>query len=508
MLNIATHFGVADYCIPLTLYYRALYDVGALTEWTMRAPLLLGGIGLLVFAPWSLRRSVPLPTRSVWLALLAISPVLMYLTRTARPYALSGTLALVAIVAFLRWYHDAPQARRWAWLYVLATVAAGWLQLLTLTFTLTPFLLFGVLALWRLAHGQTREGLGMLRRLLVFGLLTVAPLALLLLPPLINDWGALVGKAGRGAVTWDSAWRTALMLFGVGGPVVAGLLTALTAWGVVRFSRRQPALTACFLLIMAIATTTIIVAQPAWIEHPGVLARYVMPGLPLLLLFLAEGLLAAAQWLLPRYLTAGVAALALAGLFAVGPLPKLLYWPNQFMGHTRFQYDYDPLGALVRTRVKLGTIPPFYFELARQPPRSLTVIQGPWRPESYFIPQPWYQQLHRQYVKIAMVSPTCGPGGWADFPATFSGIHLTQFVHLSDVLRGADEGADLLVLRMRPWLDVPPQRIRWPDMRQCLARVEAWLGPPFYRDPQIAVFALSPAGTRVARDQAAAGKPR
>ena len=30
--TIATHFGFADYCIPLTLYYRWLYDHGALSE--------------------------------------------------------------------------------------------------------------------------------------------------------------------------------------------------------------------------------------------------------------------------------------------------------------------------------------------------------------------------------------------------------------------------------------------------------------------------------------------
>ena len=38
-LGIATHFGFADYCIPLTLYYRWLYNLGALDEWRMRMPL-------------------------------------------------------------------------------------------------------------------------------------------------------------------------------------------------------------------------------------------------------------------------------------------------------------------------------------------------------------------------------------------------------------------------------------------------------------------------------------
>src|SRR5690349_18306042 len=98
--GILTSFGVADYSIPLTLYYRFLAQHGGLSEWAMHLPLLVAGIALLVVAPLLVRREVPASVLATWVALLAISPLLVYLSRTARPYALTCLLAFVAVVAF------------------------------------------------------------------------------------------------------------------------------------------------------------------------------------------------------------------------------------------------------------------------------------------------------------------------------------------------------------------------------------------------------------------------
>ncbi|MDN5924922.1 MAG: hypothetical protein L0H70_07975, partial [Xanthomonadales bacterium] len=384
---------------------------------------------------------------------------------------------------------------------------AGWLQLLTLTFTLTPFLIYGVPALAQLARRRYRaEGWCDLQRLILPGLSVVVLLACLLLPPLLNDGAALIGKAGRGAVTWDSGYRTALMMFGVAHPLACAVLALLTLIGSVRLWRRQRELSVYLWLIMLIATSTICLAQPAWIEHPGVLARYLMAGLPLLLLFVAAGIVAVLQRWGRNIPAAGRALLAMVALFAGGPLPYQLYWPNQFMGHARFQFAYDPLTALLDTGMKLNKVSPFYFALARQPPRSLTVIEAPWRPESNFIALPWYQQLDRQYRKIGLLTPLCGARGWAEYPATDTHLHLDAFAHVTQLLHGDNQGADLLVMHRHPWTSLPWQRLRWPDMPACLAKIEARLGQPFYRDAQIAVFALSPDGVRVA-DEIASSPP-
>jgi hypothetical protein len=74
---IATHFGLADYCIPLTLWYRWLYEHAALDEWSMHLPLVLAGVALPVVLPLLLRRDCPPPVLGTWTALLALSPPLV-----------------------------------------------------------------------------------------------------------------------------------------------------------------------------------------------------------------------------------------------------------------------------------------------------------------------------------------------------------------------------------------------------------------------------------------------
>ena len=64
--SIATSFGLADYSIPLTLYYLFLSTHGGLTEWAMHVPPLIAGIALLVLAPALLRGQVPASVVASW----------------------------------------------------------------------------------------------------------------------------------------------------------------------------------------------------------------------------------------------------------------------------------------------------------------------------------------------------------------------------------------------------------------------------------------------------------
>lgn len=485
MGNIATHFGTADYCIPLTLYYRALYDLGWLSEWPMRLPLLLAGLAILLVPPAC--RRLPVPTRALWAGLLAISPMLIYFSRTARPYALNCLLVMVAVVAVHTWWRRGQNGWGSALAYIVATVLAGWLHLLTLVFTTLPFVWFGVKAIgiW-----QKQVNLKPFIRLLVLGVLTLLPLLALLLPPLITDWQAMRSKAGGGAMSWNSAWHSLLMTEGSANYPLILLMIVFMIVGSIYFWRRWQGFSAYVLFIALAGTVLIVLAEPNWIQHPGVLVRYVVPVIPVMLLLVAQGSVSCFQLLKGEWLIWPASILFLATVYCLGPLGFMLYNPNQFMGHTRFLYDPDPLVSLVQTQVKLNDIPDFYFMLAKLPPRSVTVVEAPWRLESQFNPLPWYQQLDHQYRKIGMVSPVCGFRRWGEYQPDQRGIHLTQFVHLGDILTGHRQGADFLVLHMKPWSSLPPQLLRWPDMKQCLAIVSAKLGPPIYRDARIAAFDL------------------
>ncbi len=492
MLDVVTHLDYADYSIPLTVYYRWLQDTVGLSEWGMHAPTLVAGVALVAVAPAAARAWATLPVRATWAVLLAVSPLLVYFSRTARPYALTALSATLALVAFERWYRGEDRRDLWGALYVVATFAGGYLHMTSLAFTLLPFAYFGLPALR--TRGEP------LRRLVRMGAATALPLLVVLAPPVINDWFMFTAKAGVDSVTPASVLRTSLMLGGSAHAWPAALLGAAAVGGGVRLWRRDRVLAGYLFTVMAGGTLAIVAARPNWVQHPPVFARYLVPLVPVALLLAAEGFVAL---LPPRWPAPSAAAIALvgAGLWALGPLPAQSDAPNQFTGHLRYQFDYDDAHNPYVQQVPTEPVPRFYRELATTRPGSLTLIEAPWRLESHHNPHVWYQQVHRQNVMIGLVTPLCGTSNFGEYPEGTHGMRLANFAHLSAILRGETYRADFLVLHVKPWSTPPDAQVPWPDVERCLPMIEAALGPPFYRDEGIVVFTL---GDRTA----AAGSPR
>ncbi len=487
--TIATHFGLADYSIPLTLYYRFLYLHGGLSECGMRLPMLICGIALLIVAPWLLRRRASPATLVLWAGLMAISPLMVYHSRTARPYAITCLLTFVSIVAFREWWQRGDARWRWTMAYIGCTFLAGWLHLITLPFTLLPFIFFGVVALWNLIGPSRRQAWRDLGRLSLLGVLTAVPLVAALLPPIFDDWGALAGKAGSDSVTLGSAYQSALMCLGVGSPWLGAALLLLLACGAAAWWRRDAGFVAYIATIVVGSAVAMALSHPAWIQHPGTYARYLQPAVPFLLLFVAEGF-ASLIGKPAVVLQCGLVAALLVVLYFCGPIPGYLYNPNQFTGHPYFQFDYDPARNLYRTQLPDGPIPEFYRWLEALPPRSLTLIEAPWSLRTDHDPEQLYQHVHRQYVRIGLLAPVCGAEGYGGYSEN-SGMHLAQFVHLSALLRGDTERADFLVMHLHTWPSDLPLAEPWPDESACLARIGERFGAPVYRDDDIEVYALS-----------------
>ena len=481
-LDIVTHLGYADYSIPLTLYYRMLYRTIGLSEWSMHVPALLAGIALLLVGPRLLARWAPLSTRAVWTTLVAISPLLVYHSKVARPYALTSLLAFVAIVAFRRWWLERRSMH--AAIYVVATFLAGWLHPLTLPFTLSPFLYYGVCALRPLDRVAWT-------RLMALGVATVAPLAFALLPPLLTDWADFSHKAARDSVTLESAYRTALMLAGTASPLVAALSFVAAVAGFRTIMRRDADLGAYLATVVGVPALVVASTGAEWISHPLVLARYLIPALPFVLLFVAEGMVTMLSHASPSPAAMPASVAVVAGAFFMGPIPQQWAYPNQFWGHLRYQFDYDPAHNPYVQLVPKDPLPRFYIDLAARPPGSVTLIETPWRLESHFNPQSLYQSVHHQLIRIGLVTPVCGTYDFGEYAESRSGLRMRELVHLSAVLRGETGGADYLVVHTQARNVAADPGPLWPDVRGCLSAIEAKLGTPLYRDEQMVVFALS-----------------
>ena len=484
-LGIFESFGRSDHSIPLALYDRWMMQHGGLTEWVMRMPMLASGIALLIVAPLLVRRDADRATRALWVGLLAVSPLLVYFSRTARPYAITVLAVLVAVIALRRWWRDGGAG--WEAAYVIGAWVAAWLHPVTLGLTLLALGWYGVIAIRSALERDWQP----LLRLAALAIALSALLAASLGPPLYHDWDALAAKTGEHAMTLDSVYRTGLMLAGSGSPYVLIAVAALTAYGVATLWRRNREEVG-FFAVMIVGYWLLLAASGAtWIEHPLVQARYLLIVLPFLLFATATGAIALASTARqPALLPAVIVALPLA-LLALGPLPRSFYYPNQFVGHARFQYDYDEANNPYVTQAPKQAYPPFYDRLAGLPPASVTLIEAPWNLESQFNPLPFYQQRHRQKIKVGMVNGVCGERSFGEYPQAEQGLRMRNMVHLSALLQGKRYGADYLVIHKIPWTIVPGVRpTQWPDVERCLPAIAARLGAPIIDDDRIAVFDL------------------
>ena len=499
--DIVTHFGFADYSIPLTLYYQALYRTIGLSEWGMHVPPLAAGIALMIAGPRLLARWSPPPVRAVWLALVALSPLLVYHSKVARPYALTSLLTFVAIVAFRAWWCSGR--RRDGVIYATATFFAGWLHAVTLPFTLLPFGYYGMQSLARAmrrtpersapAGSQVPPTTAPLRRLALLGAATALSLVVVLAPPFFVDWRTFAARAGNDSVTAEALQQALLMLAGTGSPLVGALVWGCAALGFARLARREHDVARYLATIVVGGAVVLVSVGAAWIFHPLVLARYLLPALPFVLLFAAEGIAAIVEHAGPAPMQAAAAAAIAVALLAAGPIPGEWHYPNQFWGHLRYQFTYDPLRNPYVQLVREDAMPAFYRQLAKLPPGSVTLIEMPWLIESHYNPQSHYQDVHRQIIRIGLTTPTCGVRDYADYPEERRGMKMRELVHLSSILRGDATGADYLVIHAKPKRGetAADPGAEWPDISSCLPLVEKRLGAPIYRDDQVVVYRLS-----------------
>ena len=341
--TIATHFGFADYCIPLTLYYRWLYDLGALSEWQMHLPLLRRrhrAAGRRAVAACVDR--LAWPVRAVWIALLAISPR----ARLSQPHgaavcARRVSCAFVAIIAFDRWRARAA-SRRWA------------------------------------AGVRRRDGRGGVAassddrvHAVAVRLVRRAGVARCIARPRaaprarscasscsrsrrspasrscscrrsLGDWHAMAAKAGAGAVERrDAVSRAADGVRHLESVALrrAALVLALGIWRVWTRDRR---LHGIHLSTSVVGTVAIALSRPAWIQHPQTFVRYALPMLPFVLLFVAEGIVfVVAQLRLQALARAPSRCSRSSGSSWRVRFRGYYYFPNQLMGHALFQFDYD-----------------------------------------------------------------------------------------------------------------------------------------------------------------------
>ncbi len=463
-------YQVSDNCIPLTLFDRLVLDAGwPLSEMVVRLPVLVAGLAMLVLGPWwAWRRLGPGPA-VVFAWLLALSPALVVYSRVARSYMPVALLGCAALAAFDAWQRRGGW--RFATAYVVCAAAAVWFHLGAVPLVLAPLL---AALPWALRERGRRVWA------LVGVAAAIAAALLVLLVPARETLPLVAGKRGSLELSAATIGETAVWLAGVRWWWLAVPFGIAVVTGAVRLARREPRL-ATLLAVTAVGQVVgILVLAPEGHQNPIIMARYLVPALPIALAFAAEAL--GRPWFGGwRRAHPALAALAIVALVTASPFTDPALRHSSFAHSVTFLRFTDERPALpALPALPAEGPPPVYAWLASAAPGA--IVELPWHPVWRFDRAVGlYQTVHRRPVIV-----TAFGGPLADRRLAFRNMVRTDaesllrsrgrwlVVHRSLPAEEERIGPLLVDGRVRYQL-----RIAGPDAARRLRTV--W-GPPDYRD--------------------------
>ncbi|HTQ79100.1 MAG TPA: hypothetical protein VMM92_03825 [Thermoanaerobaculia bacterium] len=394
---ILTTYQESDNCIPLTALFRLLLSAGVrLSEVGFRAPSLLAGI-LLLALPYGLFRARRLPASAalLWGVLLGLSPLLFFYSRIARSYLPMTLAALAAAAAFARWW--GTLAPRWAAAYALLGGLAVWLHLGAAPIVAAPF----VYALGDLLLGGRNErGRRLLGLAAVAGSLGLA-VAAFLVPSRQSLLELVAEKRQPQAIPWETVGDVFELQAGTAHPALVLLFWGGALLGLLLLLREDRRLGLYTLTLAAVQLLGIRLLSPLGLANPLILDRYLLPALPLVLLWVAAALAlpwrraASSPLTGERFFRAAFAVGFPAALVALGPLADPALWRSSFMHHNDFLTFYQP-----RPRPSPEEVPGLYREIAAAPGPG-AVVELPWSSFAGLRVPYLYQEVHGRPVRVS-----------------------------------------------------------------------------------------------------------
>lgn len=489
--EIFLSFGYADHSVPLTLLYWLQSSWFGLSEVGMRWPMMACGLLTLVFFPAHVMRVLGRREAVVFAWLLALSPMLVNYSRTARPYAMTLLLSYLAYWAFHE-YLRRPKGTIYGVISGVCMVLASWLHPIIVFFLVAPFVVEGIEAL----RAAPLERWLRIRRLLVLGLPVAGGILALLLPTLLSDPAAVARKMGTHGIELDTfvgAWH---LWTGASSPAVAMLFLVLAALGWKRlWSLGQPVHAAVLGLVLTLGV--IFLTKPDWVQLPIVLARYLLPFVPLLLLLVAVGsvaLVAGMQRRLPRVgggLAGAMLVIPVLAQAAQSPLLQVLRYPNNETLHSYFQFDYRPGRNLFAQWMEAIPLSPIWADLSASPRGTLRIAVAPWQFESYHWDGPRWEKTSGQHVIPGLLSGLCVDSRLGEYPRD-SRVALKNVVFLSDPDALRAKGIGLIVFQKPFEQTIAGIRdIVGRDLAHCQIALEKRYGRPVYEDAAVLVYAPS-----------------
>lgn len=490
-VRIATSFGHADYSIPLTLLYWLEARFFGLSELLMRWPMMLFGLATIVVFPIYVYRHFSQQEAVLFGFLLALSPVLTIFSRTARPYAITLFLVYLAVWAFYKCYNRADDEKSshrliYAAVYCFTTAMAVWLHLIVVLFVFSPFAVEVVRLLFKSNADKKRDFV----LLLSIGVPTLLFTLALILPPLLSSLHALTVKAGTHLPDLDTLTGTIYLWLGTeSGMMVIGCCV-LALIGLPRLIKKS-IITANILVGLVLTFVLILISQPAWVNHPFTLARYLLPIIPLLLLAVASGVDVLLKILVKQgnnqrslfvYMAASFSVIA--GLIASSPLAGLLHQPNSNTLHPIFYFEFRLEKNEIDQYLLKHSYSDFWKSLSSVSPQSKKIAVAPWYFESQFWHAPIWEKTSKQYAVPGFLLGLCVQERAGEVPNSprFRFRNVSYLANPQDLKR---RDIDFIVYQKPNRLNI---KTPYTNISECDVSLQKIYGQPIYEDAIIKVY--------------------
>ena len=482
-------YGHADFSIPLALFYWLEQKVFGLSEFGMRWPMMLAGITSLLVFPLYVHKYFSNKSTLYFSVLLAVSPMLVIYSRTARPYALTLLLSLIALGAFHKFVEAEKSAWKYGLVYAVCAVTSVWLHLISLPMVVAPFLAFGLPAVLH----RNWSSLG---RMIWLGGATLVGLLAVVLPPVLGHPEALTAKLGVQSPQLQTYYGALFVWLGTSSPGVVLLCLVLAMLGAGPLWRGLPILPSV-LIGLGLTLCTILLTQPAWVHNPLTLARYLLPAIPLLLLSVSLGLgrlsdALEGQWGNIGRLGSFTATMtALLFLAYYSPLSKILRTPNSNGMHSVYQFDFREDKNLIFQYQKDFPVSPLWQKLALFPADSIKIAASPFSHETQYWDAARWEQISHQRIMPGYLSGFCVEKRWGEVPMT-DAFRFQNVGYLADQADLLQRGFDLVVYQKpQTVLTYQGEKEFGKDTAACELVFREQFPAPVYEDELLVAFPLS-----------------
>ena len=466
---------------PLMNVYRwLLLHLVGWSELLLFLPSVLTGMFSLLVFPHLVRKVHGGVTALLFLVFLSISPLLVFYSRTGRPYGPLVFFLFLSVYSGGFWLLS-NKAKYFAG-YAFSAIVALYLHPVAVVTIFTPLLAGGACTVLR----KPLVKVPLFRICLFGGLLGL--ISILILRPAATMTGAVMVDNPLPAF---SEWRqVALMFFGTSSGSLAFLLLIVSLSGAVIVLRKNIFWGFLFALIFALNFLMIWVGLFAAANVAIVLVRYLIILCPVGLLWVAVALdrLSSISRVCGVLGSAGIFVL----LVATSPLWEIYKAPNNFTNHSAFQESYETAGLQMprysRMFPWLGdhlttSLPAFYQAL---PVNADCLIEYPMMIGDHCNLYYYYQQRHKKRVVVGYtmdvpweMDRTDGVYGSCLINHVFREvkdkcqIRFHNIVNIQDAAAVQKTGADYLVVHLNLMIEmyggaIEPESGRLPAAMDCL----------------------------------------